>query len=184
MDALLDLADRSCTKRSSLHRSGCLFNAQDIARTIACQPVMRNRSYLAVLVVVSVVFSDVLPPAPGVAGAVVVFVSVVVVVSSVVLPSLVCEVVVSVLFSVVPFRLSQPIDTTPSVATTTNAKKHLISVPFLVIRGLPVNRHHPYGFQKRATGQRLPPWHWSDVRSWQKLPGTRTSPVARHFPVG
>jgi hypothetical protein len=61
----------------------------------------RDKNHL----VVSVVF----PPAAGATGGVVLVVSVV-------LPSLVCEVVVSVLFSVVPFRLSQPIVNPPSAA--------------------------------------------------------------------
>ena len=64
-----------------------------------------RKTYLVVSVVVSVVFSVALPPA----GGVVVFVLVsFVVVSLAVLPSLDCVVVVTVLFSVVPFWLSQP----------------------------------------------------------------------------
>ena len=56
---------------------------------------------------------------------------VVVVVSPVVLPSLVCVVFVSVLFWVVPFSLSQPMVTTPNAAIRTNARKRFISIPFL-----------------------------------------------------
>ena len=60
---------------------------------------------------------------------VVVFVSFVVV-SVTVLPSLLCVVVVTVLFSVVPFWLSQPMVNTPSAEIRTNARKRFISIPF------------------------------------------------------
>jgi hypothetical protein len=87
-------------------------------------------NYLVVSVVVSVVFLTVVPPPSGVAGVVVVLVSTVVVVLLVVLPSLVCDVFVSVLFSVVPFWLSQPIVDMPSTAIKTAAKKSFIFTPF------------------------------------------------------
>ena len=60
---------------------------------------------------------------------VVVFVSFVVV-SVTVLPSLLCVVVVTVLFSVVPFWLSQPMVNTPSAEIRTNARKRFISMSF------------------------------------------------------
>jgi hypothetical protein len=92
---------------------------------------------LVVSVVVSVVFlvvvSDVAPPPPGVAGLVVVFVSTEFVVPPVVLPSLVWVVVVSVLFSVVPFWFSRPMVYPPSAAIRTDAKKRFIFVPFLKV---------------------------------------------------
>ena len=88
------------------------------------------QNYLVVSVVVSVIFLTVVPPPAGVAGVVVVFVSTVVVISLVVLPSLVCEVFVSVLFSVVPFWLSQPMVDMPSAAIKTDAKKSFIFTPF------------------------------------------------------
>ena len=53
-----------------------------------------------------------------------------VVVSLAVLPSLLCVVVVTVLFSVVPFWLSQPMVNTPSAEITTNARKRFISMFF------------------------------------------------------
>ena len=59
-----------------------------------------------------------------------VFVSFVVVVSPTTLPSLVCVVVVTVLFSLVPFWLSQPMVNTPNAEIRTNARKHFISIPF------------------------------------------------------
>ena len=82
-----------------------------------------TRDYLTVLVVsvVSVVFSVVMSPAAGVVAFV--FTSVEVVVSPVILPSLVCVVVVSVFFWVVPFLLSQPMVNMPSAAIRTNARK-------------------------------------------------------------
>src|SRR6478672_1652651 len=86
------------------------------------------QNYLVVSVVVSVIFLTVVPPPAGVAG--VVFVSTVVVVSLVVLPSLVCDVFVSVLFSVVPFWLSQPMVNMPSTAIKTDAKRSFIFTPF------------------------------------------------------
>jgi len=59
-----------------------------------------------------------------------VFVSFVVVVSPTTLPSLVCVVVVMVLFSLVPFLLSQPMVNTPNAEIRTNARRHFISIRF------------------------------------------------------
>ena len=55
-----------------------------------------------------------------------------VVVSLAVLPSLVCVLVVTVLFSVVPFWLSQPMVNTPSAEIRTNARKLFISMSFVI----------------------------------------------------
>ena len=87
-----------------------------------------TQAYLVGSVVVSVVFSVVLPP--GAEVVVFVFVSVEVVVLPMTLPSLVCVVVVWVLSSVVPFWLPQPMVNTPSVVIRTNARKRFISVTF------------------------------------------------------
>jgi hypothetical protein len=92
------------------------------------------QNYLVVSVVVSVIFLTVVPPPSGVAGVVVVFVSTVVVVSLVVLPSRVCDDFVSVLFSVVPFWLSQPMVNMPNTAIKTHAKKNFIFTPFQISR--------------------------------------------------
>ena len=99
------------------------FCGKHFVRTVDCRPAMQN--YLVVSVVVSVIFLIVVPPPAGVAGVVVVFVSTVVVV----LPSLVCDDFVSVLFSVVPFWLSQPMVNMPSTAIKTDAKKNFIFTP-------------------------------------------------------
>jgi len=53
-----------------------------------------------------------------------------VVVSVTILPSLLCVVVVTVLFSVVPFWLSQPMVNTPSAEIRTNARNRFISTSF------------------------------------------------------
>jgi hypothetical protein len=88
----------------------------------------RCGDYLVVAVVVSVVFVVVEPSLFGTAGSVVVLVSSVVV-APVVLPSLVCEVFVSVLYSVVPFWLPQPMVTRPNTTARTDARKYFISIP-------------------------------------------------------
>jgi hypothetical protein len=81
-------------------------------------------------VVVSVVFFTVVPPPPGAPGVVVVFVSTVVVVSLVVLPSLVCDVFISVLFSVVRFWFSHPRVSRPIRAIKTDLKKSFTCISF------------------------------------------------------
>jgi hypothetical protein len=96
--------------------------------------------YLLVLVVVSVVCSVVVPLPSAVGGVVDFFVSVVFVVS-VVLPSLVCEVFVSVLFSVV-LLLSQPIVNALSAAIIRNANNRFIFKTLL----------KKFGFASSSTG--------------------------------
>ena len=109
-----------------------------------------RKHYLCVSVVVSVVFSVVLPVPSGLAGVVSVFVSTVVV-APVVLPSLVCVVVDWVLFSVESFLPSQPMVNTPSVAIITNAKKRFIFKPFQKMLASPL--HQPERFRPRGSSK-------------------------------
>jgi hypothetical protein len=110
--------------------------------TMAVNPAIHDKYYLIVSVTVSVVFFVVVPLPSGVDGVAVVCVSTVVDLSDV-LPSLVCETFVSVLFSVVPFLVSQPMVNTPSAAIRSNARKLFIVIPFLKswLR-LPSGRNH------------------------------------------
>jgi len=121
---------------------------------------------LVVSVVVSVVFSVALPPAGGVV--VFVFVSFVVV-SLAVLPSLLCVVVVTVLFSLVPFWLSQPIVNMPSAAITTNTRKRFISIPFVISGDLPLA-------SRNDSCQRFFPLGYDCLSS----PETKKADVAEH----
>jgi hypothetical protein len=121
---------------------------------------------LVVSVVVSVVFSVAVPPAEGVV--VFVFVSFVVV-SLAVLPSLLCVVVVTVLFSVVPFWLSQPMVNTPSAEIRTNARKLFISIPFVISGDLPLA-------SRNRSCQRFFPLGYDCLSS----PETKKADVAEH----
>jgi hypothetical protein len=108
--------------------------------------VRSGKNYL----VFSVVFSVVMPPAAG--AVVFVFVSAEVVVAPVVSSPLVCVVVVWVLFSVVPFLVSQPMVNVPSAAIRTNARKRFILIPFLISGALPFYQQKPF------LPEALPPW--------------------------
>jgi len=82
---------------------------------------------------------------PGVTEGVVFVVSVVVVVvSPTTLPSLVCVVVVTVLFSLVPFWLSQPMVNTPNAEIRTNAREHFILIPFQKSQRCPLRQQETF----------------------------------------
>ena len=149
-------ANTSFQQFFSVHRYTSAFpgttrTRYSIIATFAASFSSRHeKNYLLVSVVVCVVFS--------VAGAAsswrgdLRLLSSVVVVSPVVLPSLLCVVVVTVLLSVVPFSPSQPTMNRPSVAIKTNPRKLFISIPFL-IRGF-----FAFYQQKPFLPEALPPW--------------------------